>query len=689
VCTHTTVKDAPAVPLTPISRKPPGVAPPATPGLSGLTTLAVGVVVVGALYLAQDVLIPLVLAILLSLALAPIVSFIRRFLPWRIPSVLAAVTLALGLFVGLGFVIGEQITELAGNVPQYRTEVEKKLSGLQEGLVGRASDLLREASEEFRRATAEPEPQAPNGGETTPQSGSEQAMLVRVQEPAPSPLTIAQNVLGPLIKPITTAGIVLVVIVFILLQREDLRDRLIRLFGASDLHRTTVAMNDATRRLGTFFLTQIGLNAAFGVIVGVGLWIIGVPNPALWGVFGTLMRFVPYIGGFIAAAPPLLLGAAVDPGWSMVIWAAGLFVVSEALMAQVVEPMMYGHSTGMSPLAIVVSTLFWGFLWGPIGLLLATPFTVCLVVLGRHVERLEFLDVLFGDRPALTPVENFYQRMLAGDPDEAQDQAEQMLKNRSLSSYYDEVALKGLQLAALDFQRGVLTPTQVETIRSQTRALVEEFSERPDQEPEQSAAEKNSPDGPTLAEKALPDDEAPLRQAPEVDARPTEWRGETPVLCIAGRGQLDEAASAMLAQLLSKHGLNSRVVPYDGVARSSIAQLDVEGVAMVCVSYLDISGNPAHLRYLLRRLRKRIPGAPMLVGLWPADDAILTDATLRREVGADYYVTSLREGVDACLGALRAAATAEAAGQDSRSATSSSLENTRSGSLARSAASLA
>jgi hypothetical protein len=192
-----------------------------------------------------------------------------------------------------------------------------------------------------------------------------------------------------------------------------------------------------------------------------------------------------------------------------------------------------------------------------------------------------------------------------------------------------------------------------------------------------------------LAEKALPDDEAPLRQAPELDARPTRWRGETPVLCIAGRGQLDEAASAMLAQLLSKHGLNSRVVSYDGVARSSIAQLDVEGVAMVCVSYLDISGNPAHLRYLLRRLRKRIPGAPMLVGLWPADDAILTDAVLRREVGADYYVTSLREGVDACLGALRAADTTEKAGQDSKSATSSSLENTRSGSLARSAASLA
>jgi predicted PurR-regulated permease PerM len=686
---HTPVKDAPSVPLTPISRKPPGVAPPATPGLSGLTTLAVGVVIVGALYLGKDVFIPLVLAILLSLALAPIVSFIRRFLPWRIPSVLATVTLALGLFVGVGFVIGEQITELAGNVPQYRTEVEKKLSGLQEGLVGRASELLREATEEFRRATAEPaQPVAP-GGETTPQAGGEQALLVRVQEPSPSPLAIAQNLLGPLIKPITTAGIVLVVIVFILLQREDLRDRLIRLFGASDLHRTTAAMNDATRRLSTFFLTQIGLNIAFGVIVGVGLWLIGVPNPALWGVFGTMMRFVPYIGGFIAAAPPLLLAAAVDPGWSMVIWTAGLFVVSEALMAQVVEPMMYGHSTGMSPLAIVVSTLFWGFLWGPIGLLLATPFTVCLVVLGRHVERLEFLDVLFGDRPALTPVENFYQRMLAGDPDEAQDQAEQMLKNRSLSSYYDEVALKGLQLAALDFQRGVLTPAQVETIRSQTRALVEEFAERPDEEPPENPADKNSPDGPTLAEKALPEDEAPPRQAPEPDARPVAWRGETPVLCIAGRGQLDEAASAMLAQLLRKHGLNSRVVSYEEVARSSISQLNIEGAAMVCVSYLDISGNPAHLRYLLRRLRKRIPGAPMLVGLWPADDAILTDPALRREVGADYYVTNLREGVDACLGALRAATQAEKAAGDSTSATSSSRENTMSGSLARSTASLA
>ncbi|MCJ2105332.1 AI-2E family transporter, partial [Methylobacterium sp. E-041] len=260
---------------------------------------------------------------------------------------------------------------------------------------------------------------------------------------------------------------------------EDLRNRMIRLFGSSDLHRTTVAMDDAAGRLGTYFLAQLGMNAAFGVIVGVGLWFIGVPNPILWGVFSALMRFVPYIGAFISGILPVALAAAVDPGWSMVIATAALFLIAEPIFGQVIEPLLYGHSTGLSPFAVIVSTLFWGFLWGPIGLILATPFTVCLVVLGRHVDSLEFLDILLGDRPPLTPVENFYQRMLAGDPDEARDLGEAMLKERSLSSYYDEVALKGLQLAANDYARGVVTPAQLENIRASARSLVEDFEDHP------------------------------------------------------------------------------------------------------------------------------------------------------------------------------------------------------------------
>jgi hypothetical protein len=322
-------------------------------------------------------------------------------------------------------------------------------------------------------------------------------------------------------------------------------------------------------------------------------------------------------------------------------------VVAEGVTGQVVEPLVYGHSTGLSPFAVVVAALFWTWLWGPVGLLLSTPFTVCLVVLGRHVERLEFLDVLLGDRPALSPAEGFYQRMLAGDPDEALDQAELLLKDRPLSSYYDEVALKGLQLAARDAQRGLLPPDQVERVRATVRSLIDDLAERgsADARPEPSDA---GPGGPTLAEKAVPGRE-PLPDAPPRDRLPPAWRGEEPVMCLAGRGPLDEAASAMLAQLLRRHGLGARAMSHEAASRGGIERVDVAGVAMVCISYLDIAGSPAHLRYLLQRLRRRLPGAPLLVGLWPAEEAVLTDRTLQGQLGADHYVTSLREAVEACL----------------------------------------
>lgn len=265
---------------------------------------------------------------------------------------------------------------------------------------------------------------------------------VEVRQPAPSPIEFAERIISPALNPIATAAIIFIVAIFILLQQEDLRDRLIRLFGSRDLHRTTVAMDDAARRLSRYFLTQLGINASFGVIIGVGLFFIGIPSPLLWGVLAALLRFVPYIGALMAGVIPVALGASVDPGWSMMIWAAALVLVTEPIMGQIVEPMLYGRSTGLSPVSVVVSAIFWAWIWGPIGLILATPLTLCLVVLGRHVERLEFLDVILGDRPALTPVENFHQRVLAGDPDEALEQAELLLKERSLSSYYDEVALK-------------------------------------------------------------------------------------------------------------------------------------------------------------------------------------------------------------------------------------------------------
>jgi len=641
-------------------RQPAQVPPPLVPGLRGLLTLAVGVVLVAALYLGREVFIPLVLAVLLSFVLAPVVNLLRRLRLGRIPSVIVAVLLALGVIGGIGAVIGTQVAGLAGNLPQYQATVQRKVAGLQQGWLGEANRLLQRLSHDVTAATRKADA-AGTVAATAPGDDTPKAQLVRVQEPEPSPLVLAEKVLGPIVEPLTTVGIVLVVVVFLLMQREDLRNRMIRLFGSSDLHRTTVAMDDAAGRLGTYFLAQLGMNATFGVLIGVGLWVIGVPNPLLWGVFSALMRFVPYIGAFASGVGPVVLAAAVDPGWSMVIETAALFLIAEPVFGQVIEPLLYGHSTGLSPFAVIVSTLFWGFLWGPLGLILATPFTVCLVVLGRHVDSLEFLDVLLGDRPPLTPVENFYQRMLAGDPDEARDLGEAMLKERSLSSYYDEVALKGLQLAANDYARGVVTSAQIENIRSSARAVVEDFEDHPDAEPARDVNAVNPSETPTLAERTHIRTEAVPGQAPPREARPEAWRGEAPVLCVAGRGPLDEASSAMLAQLLRKHGLGARVVGYEAVSRDRVRDLDLTGVAMICISYLDISGSPAHLRYLLERLKRRAPHMPVLVGLWPVGEKVLTDAALGRQIGADAYVSSLRDGVEACLGSARTAADAAAA----------------------------
>ena len=641
------------------------VAPAETPTLASLMTLLVGVAAVAALYFGRDVFLPIVLAVLLAFVLAPFVDLLRRLRLGRVFSVIVAVLVALGVIGTLGTVMGLQVAELASDLPRYEQTIRDKVGGLREGVLGRLSTRMRHLGREIERATKDD--QAPAPTQTPAQAAPEpqQPLPVEVRQPDLTPLELAQRFVAPILHPLAMLGITFVVLIFILLQREDLRDRMIRLFGSSDLHRTTAAMDDAARRLSRFYLTQLALNAAFGVWTSAGLWIIGVPSPVLWGILTALLRFVPYVGSFIAALLPIGLAAAVDPGWSMMLWTATLFIVSEPFMGHVVEPLVYGKSTGLSPFSVVVSAIFWTWLWGPIGLLIATPLTLCLVVLGRHVERLEFFDVLLGDRPALSPAENFYQRMLAGDPDEALEHAEQLLKERSLSSYYDEVALKGLQLAANDAARDVLAPAQIERIKEAIKGLVHDLGSVPDAEPPKEE-EEAEPVAAPLAEKAVAKEPPVEEPAPAAEELPERWRGEAPIMCIAGRGALDEAAATMLAQLLRKHGLGARVVPHEAVSRSNIIGLDTKGVAMVCVSYLEIKGNPAHLRYLLRRLRQKVGDAPILVGLWPAEEAVLTDESLRAAIGADYYVTSLREALKACLEAARAAAQKAAEAEDAK-----------------------
>ena len=644
---------------------PARIVQPDLPSLRALLSVVVGVVIVSGLYFGREVLIPITLAVLLSFVLAPLVDLLRRIHFGKMPSVLVAVLLALASIVFVGGLIGTQLASLAGEVPRYVSTIERKADSVRSFVFDQAAAVMAGAG----RKPATPAPSAAPSGAASgsraaaPVAGAAPAgeeprpQQVEVRQPEPTPFELAERILGPVLHPLATTGIVFVVAIFMLLQREDLRDRLIRLVGSNDLHRTTTALDDAARRLSRYFLATLGINATFGVLIGAGLFFIGVPSPVLWGVLAGLLRFVPYIGAPLAAALPLALAAAIDPGWSLAIWTAALFLVAEPLMGQVVEPMVYGHSTGLSPVSVIVSAIFWGWLWGPIGLILSMPLTLCLVVLGRHAERLEFIDVLLGDRPALTPAESFYQRMLAEDPDEALDQAELLLKERPLSSYYDEVALKGLQLAANDVARGVLPPERLNGVKNTVRSLVADLNGHADKNVPADASAVPDAAGPSLAEKSVPVRAAPEGSLPE--PLPESWRHERAVLCVAGRGVLDEAASAMLAQLLEQHGLGAQVVTHDAVARDRIDLLDVSGVAMVCVSYLEISGNPAHLRYLLRRLKQRLPRAKILVGLWPAEEAVLSDRQLQQSVGADHYTSSLHEAVSCCLDSAREAGLAE------------------------------
>jgi predicted PurR-regulated permease PerM len=418
--------------------------------LSAVAIAILAVIIIAALYFGREIFVPIALAILLSFVLAPLVALLQRMRVPRGLAVVSVVILAFVLIFATGSLLAAQLTQLAGDLPRYQTTISEKIQSFRQttagrGTLERASGMLKDLSKELDKPK---ESATPPSSALSPRTIAPTTPVpVEVRQPDPGALQSLQALISPLLHPLATTGIIIIFVIFILLQREDLRNRLIRLAGSRDLQRTTAALDDAARRLSRLFLFQLMLNGVFGVAIGIGLWLIGTPSAILWGILAAVLRFVPYIGAVIAAAFPLALAVAVDPGWSMLVWTLALFLVVEPIVGHVIEPMVYGHSTGLSPVAVVASATFWTALWGPIGLVLATPLTVCLVVLGRHVERLEFLDVMFGDRPALSPPEIFYQRMLAGDPTEASDKAEEFLKERSLASYYDDVALKGLQLA--------------------------------------------------------------------------------------------------------------------------------------------------------------------------------------------------------------------------------------------------
>jgi predicted PurR-regulated permease PerM len=613
---------------------------------STMTTVVVAVVVIAALYFGREVLVPIALALILSFILAPLVRFLQRFYVPRILAVLVVALLAFSTIFGLGALMVSQVTQLAGELPVYQSTLREKIQSLRgaaggTGTLERASQVLQDLSKEIDR---------PSSGATVPSLGQrERPIQVEVWQPDPGSLQMLSGLIAPLLHPLTTTGIVVIFVMFILIQRQDLRNRLVRLAGAQDLQRTTAALDDAGQRLSRLFLTQLALNAGFGLVIGFGLWLIGVPSAPLWGMLAMVMRFVPYIGALVSAIFPLVLAAAVGPGWGMVLATAALFLIAEPIAGHVIEPLVYGQSTGLSPVAVIASATFWTWLWGPIGLILATPLTMCLVVLGRHVDRLKFLEVMFGDEPPLTPAELTYQRMLARDPVEAVEQARAYLKDKPLAAYYDEILLAGLRLAQADAGRGLLDDERMLHIREAASDIADDLS-----------AHKDKVAAPLADDAGDDEDASPLARLERAEAEVAhrelsdEWRQGKPVLCLPGPSLLDATAATMVAQLVERQGIGARAEEAGALSVARIFAWEAENVSLICLCYLeDVS--PAQVRYAIRRIRRRAPNVPILVALFSGTERL--DAA-RNSEDADFVERSLRDVVDRVLDIASKPATA-------------------------------
>jgi|HubBroStandDraft_1064217.scaffolds.fasta_scaffold00400_10 predicted PurR-regulated permease PerM len=454
-------------------------------GAAPLRDRAVGVIafatVLGLLYVGRDVLIPITVALMLGLLIAPSVRKLRRLGLSQTPAVLLAVLLVALVLSAVAAVLGTQVIRVAGGLPQYERTIQQKLRYLDEITLGRVGALTNEASRlvENHGSSAGSSPAGGSDSAASAASSDAAPIPVELHQPRSSPLQVIARVLASIWQPVASTGIVLVVLVFVLLEHETLRDRFIRVVGGTNIRLTTATLNDAGERLSRFFVSQFVVNLGVGVTIGLGLALLGVPQAFLWGALATLLRFVPYIGIWLAALLATTLAIVVVPGWSLGINTLVLFVVVEFFAGQVVEPNLYGHTTGLSPLSVVVAAIFWSALWGPIGLVLSTPLTLCLLVLGRHIPALNFLNLLLGETQALTLAQKFYQRALSGDADENLTLARTFLKRNSFAAYCDFVLLPALHLASLDRENGTISGEQQAKMRDVLVAVVSNLGHEP------------------------------------------------------------------------------------------------------------------------------------------------------------------------------------------------------------------
>jgi predicted PurR-regulated permease PerM len=589
------------------------------------STRLLTIVIVGAvLYFAREVFIPFALAFLLAFLLSPLAIRLRHWGLGRVPSAMLVVLVFFAVISVLGFVMASQMTDVAHKLPGYQKNIREKLHSVQVsggGLIERGTRVIHNLTTEL----------TPSTSPSKSQSGEEKPVPVEIRKAPFSPIQFLRSVLGSLLSIAVTALIIIVFVIFMLIQKEDLRDRLIRLIGAGRVNVTTQALDDAAHRLSHYLLAQAGINITFGVIAGCVLYFIGVPNPVLWGLSAALLRYIPYLGIWVAACLPAMMAFAVEPGWVKVPIIFGTYLGIDLLMYNFAEPFLYGNTTGISPIAILIAAVFWTWLWGPVGLFLSTPLTVCVVVIGRYVPSMEFLSILLGDEPVLKPETKFYQRMLAMNLDEATELAEEYLKGKSLEQLNDCVIIPALTLAEEDRHRGRLDEEREQFLFQNTRMLVEDLTERAD----------NLISGSNPNRKQ--NDDAPNTQ-------PAESNGYPSVLCIPARDEADEIAALMLEQLLTKRGINAKVLSCAGLLGECIQQVEREKPGVVCVAAVPPFGY-VHARYLCRRLRNRFPELKVVA-------AILTEGDVgeikKRQppVVADEIGSSLGQALAAILSLL-------------------------------------
>lgn len=574
--------------------------------------------VIGTLYLAQEILVPLALAGLITFLLAPLVSWIERWLG-RVAAVLLVVLMLFGAFGAGGWILTRQMVDLAEKLPDYQVNIQTKLRAIklpQNGAFKRISQTIDELKKDLPGAADPLAAKQKASAVLTDDAGKVPVQIVETS--SSGPLAMVRMIAAPLLGPLGTAGLVLILVIFMLLQREDLRSRLIRLVGQGRISSTKRALDDAGQRVSRYLSMQLVVNIIYGATVACGLSFLSVPNAMLWGALATVLRFIPYLGPWIAATLPTALAFAVSSSWATPLYTVGLFLVLETIINNVLEPWLYGSSTGVSSIALIVGAMFWTFMWGPVGLLLATPLTVCLVVMGRHVPRLEFLSVLLSDEQALSPSEECYHRLLAVDPNEVTELVESHLKTGSLTSLYDSVLIPVITAEEMDFRQDALDEKQHTAIHQTIREIVDDLESRP-------PAEAKIETAATLSETAPPSPPAHI-------------------VCLPARAERDELAGVMLAQLLARAGFAVQTAAGKLATGDLLELVAAAPPDLVCISVVAPS-TIIQARYLCTKLRARFPEVRVLVGLWGSLEN-LTDVTQRlRASGADEVVATLAQAV--------------------------------------------